>query len=55
MYILARKDVHLLTPLKDNLGLKAPGIYCIPCKCDKIYMGRLFNVKENISGTGTDM
>jgi hypothetical protein len=47
VHIPANKNVHLLTPLKDNLGLKTPGIYFIPCKCSKVYMGRLFNVKAN--------
>ena len=27
-------------PVKDNLGLKTPGVYCITCECGKIYVGQ---------------
>jgi hypothetical protein len=34
------KNIHLLRPVKDKLGLKATGIYCIPCECSKVYVGQ---------------
>jgi predicted GIY-YIG superfamily endonuclease len=39
VYIPA-KNIHLLRPVKDKLGLKAAGIYCIPCECGKVYVGQ---------------
>jgi hypothetical protein len=30
------KNIHLLRPVKDKLGLKDAGIYCIPCECRKV-------------------
>jgi hypothetical protein len=29
-----------LPPVKDELGLKTPGIYSIPCECGKVYIGQ---------------
>jgi len=34
------KNIHLLRPVKDKLGLKAAGIYRIPCECGKVYVGQ---------------
>jgi hypothetical protein len=34
------KNIQLLRLVKDKLGLKAAGIYCIPCKCGKVYVGQ---------------
>jgi len=39
IHIPAREKVHLLRPVKEKLGLKVAGIYCIPCKCGKAYEG----------------
>jgi hypothetical protein len=36
--IPARKNMHLLRPVKDNLGLRVAGIYCSPCECGKVYI-----------------
>jgi hypothetical protein len=40
VHIPAIKDMHLLRPTKDNLGLRVAGIYCIPCECSKAYIGQ---------------
>lgn len=40
---LEHKDMphsHMLRPVKDDLGLKVPGIYSIPCKHGKMYIGQ---------------
>jgi hypothetical protein len=34
------KNIHLLRPVKDKLGLKAAGIYRILCECGKVYVGQ---------------
>jgi hypothetical protein len=34
------KNIPLLRPAKDKLGLKTAGIYHIPCECGKVYMGQ---------------
>jgi hypothetical protein len=34
------KNIHLLRPNKDKLGLKTAGIYRIPCECGKVYVGQ---------------
>lgn len=26
--------------MKDDLGLKTPGVYCILCECDMVYVGQ---------------
>ncbi|KAJ4427829.1 hypothetical protein ANN_25608 [Periplaneta americana] len=31
---------NLLRPVKDNLGLRTPGVYKIPCECGKCYIGQ---------------
>jgi hypothetical protein len=38
--ILPRKISSFLPPVKDELGLKTPGIYRIPCECGKVYIGQ---------------
>jgi hypothetical protein len=30
----------MLRMVKDDLGLKVPGMYRIPCKCGKVYVGQ---------------
>jgi hypothetical protein len=35
-----RKISSYLPPVKDELGLKTPGIYRIPCECGKVYIGQ---------------
>ena len=34
------KISQLLRPVKDDLGLRTPGIYKIPCECGKVYIGQ---------------
>jgi hypothetical protein len=34
------KNIHLLRPVKDKLGLRTTGIYRIPCECGKVYVGQ---------------
>jgi hypothetical protein len=35
-----RKIFSHLPPVKDALGLRTPGIYSIPCECDRVYIGQ---------------
>jgi hypothetical protein len=35
-----RKISSLLRPVKDNLGLRTPGVYSIPCECGQVYIGQ---------------
>jgi hypothetical protein len=37
--IPSRKISSYLPPVKDAIGLKAPGTYRIPCECGKVYIG----------------
>ncbi|KAJ4451394.1 hypothetical protein ANN_02856 [Periplaneta americana] len=34
------KIQNLLRPVKDDLGLRTPGVYKIPCECGKCYIGQ---------------
>jgi hypothetical protein len=38
--LLPRKIASFLPPVKDDLGLKTPGVYSIPCKCGQVYIGQ---------------
>jgi hypothetical protein len=33
-----RKNIYMLRPVKDDLGLKVPGVYRIPCECGEVYV-----------------
>jgi hypothetical protein len=33
-----RKIANFLRPVKDDLGLKTPGVYSIPCECGQVYI-----------------
>jgi hypothetical protein len=35
------KTCSILRPVKDSLGLKAPGVYKIPCECGAIYISEM--------------
>jgi hypothetical protein len=35
-----KKNIHVLRPVKDDLGLKVPGVYRIPCECGEVYVGQ---------------
>jgi hypothetical protein len=35
-----KKVSSFLWPVKDNLGLRTPGVYKIPCECGKVYIGQ---------------
>ena len=35
-----KKIFSCLRLVKDVLGLKTPGVYCIPCQCGKVYVGQ---------------
>jgi hypothetical protein len=38
---LTKKTVYFLRPVKDDLALRAPYVYCIPCQCSKVvYTGQ---------------
>jgi hypothetical protein len=30
----------MLRLVKDDVGLKVPGVYQIPCECEKVYVGQ---------------
>jgi hypothetical protein len=34
------KISDFLPKIKDDLGLRTPGIYSIPCECGKVYIGQ---------------
>jgi hypothetical protein len=36
----AKKTCHMLRPVKDDPGLKIPGVYGIPYECGKTYIGQ---------------
>jgi hypothetical protein len=40
IHIPKKKNIHMLRPIKDDLGLKVLGIYRIPCECGKVYVGQ---------------
>jgi hypothetical protein len=31
----------LLSPVKDHLGVRTPGVYRIPCECGRVYIGQM--------------
>jgi hypothetical protein len=35
-----KKIASYLPPVKETLGLRTPGIYSIPCKCGRVYVGQ---------------
>jgi hypothetical protein len=35
-----RKIFNYLSPVKDAMGLRTPGIYSIPCECGRVYTGK---------------
>jgi hypothetical protein len=35
-----KKLSSFLRPVKDNLGLRTPGVYRIACECGKVYIGQ---------------
>jgi hypothetical protein len=40
IHIRRKKTIHTLQPLKDSIGLKIPGVYCIPWNCGMVYIGQ---------------
>jgi 2,3-bisphosphoglycerate-independent phosphoglycerate mutase len=40
IHVPAKKTCHMLRPVKDDPGLKIPGVYGIPCECGKTYIGQ---------------
>jgi hypothetical protein len=40
IHVPRNKNIHMLRPLKDDLGLKVPDMYRIPCECSEVYVGR---------------
>jgi hypothetical protein len=40
IHILVKKNIHMLRPIKDKLGLKLAGVCCVPCKCGKVCVGQ---------------
>jgi hypothetical protein len=46
IHTLAKKSIHMLRPIKDKMGLKVAGIYCVPCKCGKVCVGETGRIIE---------
>lgn len=44
---LLHKACRILRPVKDNLGLKCPGIYRIPCECEIVCIGETDRANRN--------
>jgi len=41
-----------LRPIKDDLGLKTSGVYCIQCECGKVYVGQTARpLKSDVKNT----
>jgi hypothetical protein len=40
VHVPKKKNRQLLRTTKDDLGLKIPGVYRIPCECGKVYIGQ---------------
>jgi hypothetical protein len=40
VHIPRKKNMQMLRPVKDDLGLKLPGVYQIPCECGKVCVGQ---------------
>jgi hypothetical protein len=36
-----KRNIHVLTAVMDHQGLKSPGIYCVPGKHGKKYVGQI--------------
>jgi hypothetical protein len=47
IHIPDRKSIHMLSSVKNKLGLKVPGIYRIPYECGKVYVGQTSRAIEN--------
>jgi hypothetical protein len=37
IHIPKKKNIHMLRPVKDDLGLNVSGVYRIPCECGDLY------------------
>jgi hypothetical protein len=40
VHVPKKKNRQLFRPANDDLGLKIPGVYRIPCECGKVYIGQ---------------
>jgi predicted GIY-YIG superfamily endonuclease len=40
VHVPIKKNRQFLGTVKDDLGLKIPGVYRIPCECGKVYIGQ---------------
>jgi hypothetical protein len=45
VHMSVRKTINTLRLVKDNLRLRTPSVYCIPCECGKVYIRQ---TKRNI-------
>jgi hypothetical protein len=46
VHIPARKNFSFVRPVNDELGFKAVGIYCVPCKFGEDYIGQIGRIME---------
>jgi hypothetical protein len=40
IHVQRKKNIRMFRPVKDDLGLKDPGLYRIPCECGEVYVGQ---------------
>jgi hypothetical protein len=40
IHVPRKNNIHMLRPVKGDLGLKVPGVYRIPCECGEVYIGQ---------------
>ena len=56
VHLPPKKIKQMLRPVKDEQGLKTPGVYEIPCECGQIYIGQTgCTVSERISEHERDL
>jgi len=48
--VLVKKTISTLRLLKEQLGLITPGIYCIPCECEKVYVRQTSSIETRCKG-----
>jgi hypothetical protein len=47
IHIAVKKNIHMLRPIKDKLGLKVAGIHCVSRECRKVCVAQTSRSIEN--------